>query len=237
MKIKEFLKKYKLTLKELAETLELSRPTLNSYIEQFEKNEKISNNLYQFIFTQIFSKEWKNKLEILEEIKHLKNSLPQENKDLEEEYCSENLKLIESIKEKMYKDMKGAKEVLPLYKFINSVLYNYNEDSGLTGYIDYNLYLNGLKDIENIDKNEKTLVSNIYPIMANHVKNNLKFNENGYSLFLKRIKEIQKIREEETLKIEEEFRKKIREELNLKLGITKVIDDKKIYEILSKIKF
>lgn len=237
MKIKEFLKKYKLTLKELAETLELSRPTLNSYIEQFEKNEKISNNLYQFIFTQIFSKEWKAKLEILEEIKHLKNSLPQENKDLEEEYCSENLKLIESIKEKMYKDMKGAKEVLPLYKFINSVLYNYNEDSGLTGYIDYNLYLNGLKDIENIDKNEKTLVSNIYPIMANHVKNNLKFNENGYSLFLKRIKEIQKIREEETLKIEEEFRKKIREELNLKLGITKVIDDKKIYEILSKIKF
>lgn len=237
MKIKEVLKRYKLTLKELADALGLSRPTLNSYIDQFEKDEKISNNLYQYIFTQIFNKEWEDKSQILEEIKHLKNSLAHENKSLEDEYCKENLELIESIKEKMYRDMKGKKEVLPLYKFINSVLYNYNEDSGLTGYIDYNLYLNSLKDIENIEENEKILISNIYPIMANHVKNNLKFNEKGYSTFIKRMKEIQKIREEKTLKIEEEFLKKIREKLNLKLGIAKVIDDEKIDEILNKIKF
>ena len=197
MKIKEVLKRYKLTLKELADALGLSRPTLNSYIDQFEKDEKISNNLYQYIFTQIFNKEWEDRSQILEEIKHLKNSLAHENKSLEDEYCKENLELIESIKEKMYRDMKGKKEVLPLYKFINSVLYNYNEDSGLTGYIDYNLYLNSLKDIENIEENEKILISNIYPIMANHVKNNLKFNEKGYSTFIKRMKEIQKIREEE----------------------------------------
>ena len=44
MKIKDFLKKYKITLKELSEILNLSRPTLNSYIEQYELNGKISNN-------------------------------------------------------------------------------------------------------------------------------------------------------------------------------------------------
>lgn len=98
MKIKEVLKRYKLTLKELADALGLSRPTLNSYIDQFEKDEKISNNLYQYIFTQIFNKEWEDKSQILEEIKHLKNSLAHENKNLEDEYCKENLELIESIK-------------------------------------------------------------------------------------------------------------------------------------------
>ena len=237
MKIREFLKRYKLTLKELAEILELSRPTLNTYIEQFEKGEKISNNLYQHIFTEIFLKEWKDRLEIIDRIKELKTSFNIKDVNMDEEYCSENLELIDSIKEKMYRDMKGAKEVLPLYKFINSVLYNYNGDTGLTGYIDYNLYLNSLKNIDEIEENEKILVSNIYPIMSNHVKNNLEFNKEGYSLFLKRVKEIQKFREEESLRIEEEFRKKIREELKLKLDLGKVIDDDKIDEILKKIKF
>lgn len=237
MKIREFLKRYKLTLKELAEILELSRPTLNTYIEQFEKGEKISNNLYQHIFTEIFLKEWKDRLEIIDRIKELKTSFNIKDVNMDEEYCSENLELIDSIKEKMYRDMKGAKEVLPLYKFINSVLYNYNGDTGLTGYIDYNLYLNSLKNIDEIEENEKILISNIYPIMSNHVKNNLEFNKEGYSLFLKRVKEIQKFREEESLRIEEEFRKKIREELKLKLDLGKVIDDDKIDEILKKIKF
>lgn len=237
MKIREFLKRYKLTLKELAEILELSRPTLNTYIEQFEKGEKISNNLYQHIFTEIFLKDWKDRLEIIDRIKELKTSFNIKDVNMDEEYCSENLELIDSIKEKMYRDMKGAKEVLPLYKFINSVLYNYNGDTGLTGYIDYNLYLNSLKNIDEIEENEKILISNIYPIMSNHVKNNLEFNKEGYSLFLKRVKEIQKFREEESLRIEEEFRKKIREELKLKLDLGKVIDDDKIDEILKKIKF
>lgn len=237
MKIREFLKRYKLTLKELAKILELSRPTLNTYIEQFEKGEKISNNLYQHIFTEIFLKEWKDRLEIIDRIKELKTSFNIKDVNMDEEYCSENLELIDSIKEKMYRDMKGAKEVLPLYKFINSVLYNYNGDIGLTGYIDYNLYLNSLKNIDEIEENEKILISNIYPIMSNHVKNNLEFNEEGYLLFLKRVREIQKFREEESLRIEEEFRKKIREELKLKLDLGKVIADDKIDEILKKIKF
>lgn len=233
MEIKTFLKKYKLTLKELAELLELSRPTLNNYINQFEKGEEISNPHYQFIFKEIFSKEWNDKIEIVEEIKHLKKS---ENR-LEDDYSFENLELINSIKEKMYSDMKGEKGVLPLYKFINSVLYNYNRDDGLTGYIDYNLFLNGLKNIEEISESEKVLVSNIFPIMRGHIEKSLNFDENGYNLFLNRIAEIKKIREEETKRIEEEFRKKLRDELELKFNLGKVIDKNEIAEILEKIKF
>lgn len=233
MKIKDFLKRYKLTLKELAELLELSRPTLNSYINQYENGEEITNPQYQQIFKEIFSRDWKEKIEIVEEIKLLKKN----EIKIEDEYSLENLELINSIKEKMYSDMKGEKGVLPLYKFINSVLYNYNKDDGLTGYIDYNLFLNGLKDIGEISESEKTLVSNIFPIMRGHVEKNLSFNEEGYKLFIKRIEEIKKFREEESKRIEREFQERIKKELELKFNIGKVIDEDKISEILEKIKF
>lgn len=233
MKIKEFLKKYKITLKELADILEISRPTLNSYISQYEVDNKISNEYYQNIFKEIFSKKWKEKIEIIEEIKHLKNNKNKLNQD----YSEENLELINSIKEKMYIDMKGEKEVLPLYKFINSVLYNYNIDEGLTGYIDYNLFLNGLKKLDNISSEEKILVSNIYPIMRKYVNKELLFNEQGYKLFIDRIEEIRKMREIENERIENEFKEKVKQELQLKLKIGKTIDPEKILEILDKIKF
>ena len=236
MKIKDFLKKYKITLKELSEILNLSRPTLNSYIEQYELNGKISNNYYNTIFTKIFSQNWSKKEDIIEEINALKN-LTSKNSTLEEEYCSENIELINSIREKMYKDMKGQKEVLPLYKFINSVLYNYNVDEGLTGYIDYNLYLNGLKDITTLDSKEKILVSKIFPIMKNYVNNKLTFDPDGYEDFLARIEEIQLNRKLEAERIEKEFREKIKAELELKFNLGKHIDKEKIEEILSKIKF
>lgn len=236
MKIKDFLKRYRLTLKEFAELLELSRPTLNSYIEQYEMDGKIQNNYYNNIFKEIFSHDWKEKEEIVEKINSLK-SLTSKKEGVEEEYCLENIELINSIKDKMYKDMKGKKEVLPLYKFINSVLYNYNTDEGLTGYIDYNLYLNGLKDIKNISEKEKTLVSEIFPIMRKHIKNELQFNSEGYASFLERIEEIKRFRKLESERIEKEFREKIREELELKLNLGKTIDKEKIEEILSKIKF
>lgn len=236
MKIKDFLKRYKLTLKEFAELLELSRPTLNSYIEQYEIDGKIQNNYYNNIFKEIFSQDWKEKEEIVEKINSLK-ALTSKKESVEEEYCLENIELINSIKEKMYRDMKGKKEVLPLYKFINSVLYNYNTDEGLTGYIDYNLYLNGLKDIKNISEKEKTLVSEIFPVMRKHIKNELQFNPEGYASFLERIEEIKRFRKLESERIEREFREKIREELELKLNLGKTIDKEKIEEILSKIKF
>ncbi|WP_291256872.1 hypothetical protein [Fusobacterium sp.] len=233
MEIKNFLKKYKITLKELADILEISRPTLNTYIYQYEQEEEIQNKLYQNIFKSIFTKEWGDKVEIFEEINHLKRNKNNENVD----YLSENLELINSIKEKMYSDMKGAKEVLPLYKFINSVLYNYNGDDGLTGYIDYNLYLNGLKELKNISEEEKILISNIYPIMKNFVKDKLIFDEEGYKLFCQRVEEIKKMRIEETERIEKEFQERIRRELELKFNIGKTIEEKKILELLEKIKF
>ena len=50
MKIKDILKENNVKLIELSNTLSISRPTLNSYIDEFEKEGKITNEEYNSFF-------------------------------------------------------------------------------------------------------------------------------------------------------------------------------------------
>ncbi|MGL5934230.1 MAG: hypothetical protein ACRCZI_01255 [Cetobacterium sp.] len=77
------------------------------------------------------------------------------NKD---EYTKENREIMDAIIKKVKEDLKGKKETVSLYKFINSAIHNYEKDRALTGYINYNLYLNGLKSMKRIKKQEKLKV-------------------------------------------------------------------------------
>ncbi|WP_368651445.1 winged helix-turn-helix transcriptional regulator [Lactococcus raffinolactis] len=57
MDIKIQIKKYGLTQSEIADMLHISRPTLNSYIKQYEEKERVSNEKYDIVFNELFSKE------------------------------------------------------------------------------------------------------------------------------------------------------------------------------------
>ena len=66
MDIKNILQKNGLTLFGFAEMLNISRPTLNSYIRIFEAGSNIPNEKYQIIFEELFNynlpeKEFKKK--------------------------------------------------------------------------------------------------------------------------------------------------------------------------------
>lgn len=237
MKIKEILKKYKITLNELALYLELSRPTLNNYIKQFEERGKIVNEKYQNFFENLANKNYSNREEVFDEIRKWELKVKNAKEIKNNEIIEENMEILESIYKKIFKDMRGKKEVIPLYKFINSAIYNYSKDFPLTAYINYNLYLNGLKDIKKIKGKEKKLVSNLFPIMRSYVDSNLVFNEEGYESFLNRILEIKKNREKQREKIEEEIKKKLRNEFGKKIDLGKEITDEDIKDILNKIIF
>ena len=57
MDIKIQIKKYGLTQSEIADLLHISRPTLNSYIKQYEEKERVNNEKYDIVFNELFSKE------------------------------------------------------------------------------------------------------------------------------------------------------------------------------------
>lgn len=218
MKIKDILKENSVKLIELSNILDISRPTLNSYIDEFERNGKISNKEYNSFFKKISEKSYKNREELLRDINELRETLV--NKKFSD-LLPENLILLQNIYDKIYEDMKGKDKVVPIYKFIDSAINNYGEDKALSGYINYTLYLNGLKEIKEITVDDKILVSNIFPIMKKYEKSQLKMNDEGLREFYNRVNEIKKIREERYQKFEKALKEKLMEEFSIKDELSK----------------
>ena len=218
MKIKDILKENSVKLIELSNILDISRPTLNSYIDEFEKKGKISNKEYNSFFKKISEKSYKNREELLRDINELRETLV--NKKFSD-LLPENLILLQNIYDKIYEDMKGKDKVVPIYKFIDSAINNYGEDKALSGYINYTLYLNGLKEIKEITTDDKILVSNIFPIMKKYEKSQLKMNDEGLREFYNRVDEIKKVREERYQKFEKVLKEKLMEEFSIKDKLSK----------------
>ena len=218
MKIKDILKENSVKLIELSNILDISRPTLNSYIDEFQRNGKISNKEYNSFFKKISKKNFKSKEELLGDINGFRELLV--NKKFSD-LLPENLRLLKNIYDKIYEDMKGKDKVVPIYKFIDSAINNYGEDKALSGYINYTLYLNGLKEIKEITVDDKILVSNIFPIMKKYEKSQLKMNDEGLREFYNRVDEIKKIREERYQKFEKALKEKLMEEFSIKDELSK----------------
>lgn len=218
MKIKDILKENNVKLIELSNILDISRPTLNSYIDEFEREGKISNKEYDSFFKKISKKNYKSKEELLGDINGFRELLV--NKKFSD-LLPENLRLLKNIYDKIYEDMKGKNKVVPIYKFIDSAINNYGEDKALSGYINYTLYLNGLKEIKEITTDDKILVSNIFPIMKKYERSQLKMNDEGLKEFYNRVDEIKKIREERYQKFEKALKEKLMKELSIKDELNK----------------
>lgn len=218
MKIKNILKENNVKLIELSNILDISRPTLNSYIDEFEREGKISNKEYDSFFKKISKKNYESKEELLGDINEFRELLV--NKKFSD-LLPENLRLLKNIYDKIYEDMKGKDKVVPIYKFIDSAINNYEEDKTLSGYINYTLYLNGLKEIKEITTDDKILVSNIFPIMKKYERSQLKMNDEGLKEFYNRVDEIKKIREERYQKFEKALKEKLMKELSIKDELNK----------------
>lgn len=218
MKIKNILKENNVKLIELSNILDISRPTLNSYIDEFEREGKISNKEYDSFFKKISKKNYESKEELLGDINEFRELLV--NKKFSD-LLPENLRLLKNIYDKIYEDMKGKDKVVPIYKFIDSAINNYGEDKTLSGYINYTLYLNGLKEIKEITTDDKILVSNIFPIMKKYESSQLKMNDEGLKEFYNRVDEIKKIREERYQKFEKALKEKLMKELSIKDELNK----------------
>ena len=203
---------------ELSNILDISRPTLNSYIDEFEREGKISNKEYDSFFKKISKKNYESKEELLGDINEFRELLV--NKKFSD-LLPENLRLLKNIYDKIYEDMKGKDKVVPIYKFIDSAINNYEEDKTLSGYINYTLYLNGLKEIKEITTDDKILVSNIFPIMKKYERSQLKMNDEGLKEFYNRVDEIKKIREERYKKFEKALKEKLMKELSIKDELNK----------------
>lgn len=230
MKIKDILKKNNVKLMELSNILTISRPTLNSYIEEFEKEGKIPNKDYDSFFRKISKKDYTSRKELFEDINEFRDFLVSKKFS---DFLPENLRLLQNIYDKIYEDMKGKDKVVAIYQFIDSAINKYGEDRVLSGYINYTLYLNGLKDIKEMKDHEKALVSKLFPIMKKYEESDLEVDSSGLKEFYIRVEEIKKNRE----KRYQRFEKILKENLMKELSLNEELNKEDLKRILNNLDF
>ena len=104
--IKKKLKELGITLAYFAESLSISRPTLDTYIDYFEKKEKIPKDKIQIIFERLFSEEIQTKEEFEDNLEQYKNLLERDKVlgtfELNAKSTDLMTSVINNIKEDMY---------------------------------------------------------------------------------------------------------------------------------------
>lgn len=235
MSIKKKLKKSNITLGEISEKLKISRPTLDSYINLFDQNEELPKKKYQTIFDQLFSPKEIEKESFLKTLNKFSRLIERDEHYGLLDYDCEKTDLINAIFDKMKRDFKSEDFDDRIYIFINIIISNYKKQAFLQNFSDHVLYLNSLKNIEDISEEEKIFVSNMYELTSKFKNKELKLNEEYYEKFLNRIKELKDKKEDKTKKINEELSKKINEELSKKINMGNSVEDIDTDKLIKKI--
>lgn len=208
--IKERLKANKVTISEFAQNLQISRPTLDSYIKMYESGQELPNDKYKIVFDILFSddvesiEEFKNRIEEVKNILHRDSILGTIDLDAEKTDLLTNI--IEIAKSDLYDENCD----LNVYRFIIMYLNSYKNINVFTTLMKYFLTLNSRYNIEELEEDDKIALSNYFRIFSKQVNNELEFDQESYSMFLRRVDEIKDNEEKE----KEEFKAQVSSLLN-----------------------
>lgn len=233
--IKEKLKELGIKLGDFAEILSISRPTLYSYIECFEKGEKIPKDKFQSIFEKLFSEDVKSK-EQFDEILQKYEKLIERDKLLGTiDLNVENTDLMTTIIEDIKDDMNSEEFDKDMYIFINMMIKSYKREPVFKHLAKYFLVLNGQLDIDTLNDDQRVLASNCYKVFNKFKKNELTFDEGYFDIMVQRIQEIERQKKERANDINKKIKDAINEQIQLKLSLGFDIDDIDFTEVVKNI--
>ena len=233
--IKEKLKELGIKLVDFANFMEISRPTLDTYIEQYENGIKISKDKYNYIFDNLFKNNFNSKEEFLDCLENYHVLIERDKALGTFELPAQSTDLMISIVDAMKADMSIEMHNEKVYSFINMILRDYRKQAVFIRIAEYFLILNGHCKNTIDDESQKIFLSNFYKFMYDYTQNKLEFNAHYYNMFLKRvddIKEIISLKEEE---LKEEIMSKINKEIKVKLDLGISIEDINIDDIFIKL--
>lgn len=217
MSIKLKLKQYEMTLKEFAKYLEISRPTLDSYISIYEKGGKLSREKYQFLFNALFSQGKLNKEEVHAIVTTFNRLIKKDIQNGLVDFGFQSTDLMTSIVERMKSDFESENFDEDIYVFINTLINTYKEEPILKKVITCISTMNGALSIDDMTLEEKKFSSNLYKLFIDDKNNALEYDEQSFNKFQNYVTRINKRKKRETEKIETEVKQKIEEEIKQKI--------------------
>lgn len=187
--IKLFVKKNGIKLSELADWIEVSRPTLDAYIRQYETTGQVEKEIYNSIFTYLFSDESISNEEFQKRICVLKNDTCMRFKPvkgLEETTPS----YVDQIYNALLEDARTEEYDSKVYACILYLIQHYRHNELLSKSARYiaDLFYDNLGDV---DENDKAYYSYFYKVMSTVEGTSPKFDKDSYISYLKEKKKIQ----------------------------------------------
>ncbi len=163
--IKSFIKKQGITLYQLANWIGVSRPTLDSYISQYESSGQIEKEKYNSIFAYLFSDESISNEEFQKRICVLKNDACIRFKPIEEIEEKSKSNFIDQIYEAMLDDARSEGYDNKVYAYILHLIKNYRHNNLLLKSARYiaDLYFDNLG---NPDESDKAYYSYFYRFLS-----------------------------------------------------------------------
>lgn len=222
MEIKRQLKEKGIKLQYLAEELDISRPTLNSYISLYDKGEALPSEKYEIIFDNLFNQNIETKDEFINVLGSFHDLIQRDIVLGVKDFTVEKTDLLNNLIQLMKKDIGTDDYNADIYAFINMLVRSYKEVATYKRFADYFLLLNGKKDITEISDSDKVFYSHCYDLMKKDTENSLEEDSELFSEFEKRVIDIieaQKKQEEDLSKkvFKESFDELVREAIQDKI--------------------
>ncbi len=211
MDINEFLKRINKTKTELAPELGISRPTLNQYIELYEKGNDIENDRYNIIFQRLFSNPNMDREGFDRQLESIKYLLERDKRYDIGALDPGAADIVADVHDRMISDMSGGEWEKKVYDGILIVLSQYRIQPIMRELMGYFSDLNSDVNLDDIQDDSKAYYSYYYRVFREIVNTPPAYSDEEYKAFLKRREEISRERILRSNKKTESIRKKIDE--------------------------
>ncbi len=235
--IKKRLKEYGITLTIFAQKLNISRPTLDMYIETYESGFKIKQKKYQTIFNTLFdnditSSDFHRQLEQFSRMINREKLLGMI--ELEPEDSDTLMRLFF----KMIGDFKTTSCNKDIYAMIGLIIDNYRNSNEIKDVTNYFLTINLLNDYNKLSSQNQYIIASYHKMFKEFEKNRTKLflPRQEIDEFKKYLSELKKDKEEKEKYIKKEIEKIVLEKLQTLKKSGKNIDNLSANEILEIIK-
>lgn len=226
MEIKKNLKALDIKISKLATDLGVSRPTLDAYIEYYEKGQPIPNEGYQKIFEYLFSGENMNSISFAQKYDYVKRVMLADAKAGVEKaiHDEREVKILNNITN----ILNTEKVDEHLIEFINLFINNRENELVRAIYMYFN-YSNGFAELSNNEFSikEKAFYSQLVKLFASYHDNTIVFLEEYYNQLLNKNKELI---EAKTIKVRDS---EIVDYIKNKLSISEDLDIEELKKLLA----
>lgn len=193
MNIKKTLQKHNITLTSFSELLDISRPTLNSYIKVFESNSKIANEKIQIVFEELFNYDLSND-EFCKRLSKYHDLLQRDKTMGVLELQANVTDLFTSVMNNIKSDFYSNDYDENIYVFINMLISSYKTEKLFMHLVKYFLVLNDIISYHDIDFKKDIYLFHYFSMFEKDKKNYLKYDAELEKKYVNRINEIKEIK-------------------------------------------